>query len=72
VSMVGGVLVAVVALLAGVGGSGALWLGAGGAFFTLVSVIVVALWSVPRNQALLEVRFPASAPSPMDEDAPQA
>jgi hypothetical protein len=64
VALLGGVLVSVIGLLAGVSGSAAVWLAVGGALLTFAALVAYAFRSIPRQQASLEVRFPA--PSPTD------
>lgn len=59
VSMVGGVLAAVVGLLIGVSGDLAVWIGLGGGVILFVAILVATLGSVPRHQERLGVLFPA-------------
>jgi hypothetical protein len=59
VSMVGGVLAAVLGLLFGVSGDLAVWIGLGGGVIVFVVVFVATLGSVPRHQEQLGVLFPA-------------
>ena len=59
VSMVGGVLAAVLGLLIGVSGDLAVWIGLGGGALVFVAIFVLTLGSVPRHQERLGVVFPA-------------
>ena len=58
-SMVGGVLVGVLALLLGASGSVAVWLGLGGGVIAFVLLAVLTFGLVPRYQGELESLFPA-------------
>jgi hypothetical protein len=59
-AMVGGVLTGVLALLVGVSGGMAVWVGLAGAVLVFVAIVVVSAGSVPRHQEALTVLFPAS------------
>ena len=59
VSLVGGVLAAVLGLLIGVSGDLAVWIGIGGGVVVFVAIVVLTLGSVPRHQEKLGVLFPA-------------
>ena len=59
VSMVGGVLAAVLGLLVGLPGELAVWIGIGGGVIVFVAILVLTLGSVPRHQEQLGVLFPA-------------
>jgi hypothetical protein len=59
VSMVGGVLAAVLGLIMGVSGELAVWIGLGGGVLVFVAILVATLGTVPRHQASLGVMFPA-------------
>jgi hypothetical protein len=59
VSMVGGVLAAVLALMVGVHGDIAVWIGVAGAVVTFVAIVVVTVGSVPDHQRDMTVLFPA-------------
>ena len=59
VSMVGGVLAAVLGLLFGVSGDLAVWIGLAGGVIVFVVIVVSTLGSVPRHQERLGVLFPA-------------
>ena len=59
VSMVGGVLAAVLGLLIGVSGDLAVWIGIGGGVIVFVAILILTLGSVPRHQERLGVLFPA-------------
>jgi hypothetical protein len=59
VSMVGGVLAAVLGLLIGVSGGLAVWIGVGGFVLVFALLVVLTLGSVPRHQEELSVLFPA-------------
>jgi hypothetical protein len=63
-SMVGGVFVAVLALIMGVTGGLAVWIGVGGAVLVFAILLVTTLGSVPREQATMTVLFPASGSEP--------
>lgn len=60
-TMVGGVLVAIIALALGFGGGIAIGLGAVSAVAILVTIVLLTLRAIPRSWAALEVRFPAPA-----------
>jgi hypothetical protein len=67
VALLGGVLIGVIGLLAGVSGSTAVWVGVGGALLTFVALVAYAFRAILRNQASLDVRFPApSATDPQE------
>ena len=59
VSMVGGVLAAVLGLLIGLPGDLAVWIGIGGGLIVFVAILVLTLGSVPRHQERLGTLFPA-------------
>ena len=64
VSLVGGVLAGVLALLIGIGtATTAVWFGVAGAVVVFVLVVLLSIGSVPRHQAALGTRFPAHADS---------
>lgn len=65
VSMVGGVLSGVLALLAGASPGPAVWIGIAGGVLVMGTLIAWAVARIPRTQAGLTVRFP----SPDDEAA---
>ena len=65
VSMVGGVLAAVVGLLVGVDGSFALWVGLAGAAVVFALLLVGTLTAVSRGQTTIEARFPAPEDAPV-------
>ena len=58
VSMVGGVLTAVVAMLFGVPGGPSTWIGVGGGVLVMAGLIVYGAMSVDRVQGRVEARFP--------------
>jgi hypothetical protein len=58
-SMVGGVLAAVIALIIGLSGGLAIWIGLGGGVLVFVLIVVLTFGAVPRHQAALGVLFPA-------------
>ena len=58
VAMVGGVLVSVLAMAAGMAVGGSIWVGVGGALFTLAALIAHSAMAIPREQARLPVLFP--------------
>ena len=62
VSMVGGVLATVVAMLVGVDGGLSIWVGVAGWLLVLVAVFLYTGLSVLREQARFEARFPTPAP----------
>lgn len=62
VAMVGGVFVAVVALIIGVDGGAAVWIGVAGALVVFVLVVAVTMGRVPRAQEQLPVLFPLDPP----------
>jgi hypothetical protein len=58
-SMVGGVLAAVIALIVGLPGGFAIWIGLAGGVLVFVLIVVLTFGAVPRHQAALGVLFPA-------------
>ena len=66
VSMVGGVLAAVLGLLIGVSGTVAVWVGVVGAIVVFAIIAALTIGSVPRHQADLTVLFPAAAPADVE------
>lgn len=67
VSMVGGVLAAVLGLLFGLTGGFPVLLGAGGALLVFIGELAYALLSIPREQARLVALFPAPPQSTLSE-----
>jgi hypothetical protein len=63
-SMVGGVLAAVIALIVGVSGGFAIWIGIGGGVLVFLLIVVLTFGVVPRHQAQLGVMFPAPSEEP--------
>jgi hypothetical protein len=59
VSMVGGVLICVLALLAGLSGASGVWIGLAGAVVVFLLLVGATLRQIARQQATLQVRFPA-------------
>ncbi len=57
-SMVGGVLAAVMALILGVDGSAAIWVGVAGTILMLVGLVILTFGRIPHHQAALGVMFP--------------
>jgi hypothetical protein len=57
-SMVGGVLAAVMALILGVDGSAAIWVGVAGTILMLVGLVILTFGRIPHHQAALGVLFP--------------
>lgn len=57
-SMVGGVLAAVLALILGVDGSAAIWVGVAGTVLMLVGLVILTFGRIPHHQAALGVLFP--------------
>ena len=60
VSMVGGVLAGLLALRAGLPADAAVWISLIGAVVVFVVLASAATRQVPRNWAMLEVRFPST------------
>ncbi|HEX5148513.1 MAG TPA: hypothetical protein VFW02_05490 [Candidatus Limnocylindrales bacterium] len=58
-AMVGGVMVSALALLAGLTGVLAVWVGIAGGIVMLILLVVFTFGSVPRQQASLSAAFPA-------------
>ena len=58
-SMVGGVLAAVLALLVGIDGGVAVWIGVGGGVLVFATLLALTVGAVPRHQAKLGTLFPA-------------
>jgi hypothetical protein len=58
-AMVGGVLTAVLGLIAGLSGAAAFWVGVAGGVVVFVLLVAFTFGTVPRQQAILTVRFPA-------------
>ncbi len=57
-SMVGGVLAAVMALILGVDGGAAIWVGVAGTILMLVGLVILTFGRIPHHQAALGVLFP--------------
>jgi hypothetical protein len=57
-SMVGGVLAAVLALILGVDGGAAIWVGVAGTILMLVGLVILTFGRIPHHQAALGVLFP--------------
>lgn len=68
VSMVGGVLVAVLAMLMGVHGGASIWIGAVGAVAVLTALIGYLVVTIPRAQASLPALFPTPEEHPVAAD----
>jgi hypothetical protein len=68
VSMVGGVLVAVVAMLIGVSGGAAVWIGLLGGVLFMAGLVAYGATSVRREQARFTALFPTPAREPVAED----
>jgi Flp pilus assembly protein TadB len=60
VSLVAGVLAAVVAMLAGVSPGGSLWIAVTASLIVLLVLIVMTVREIERQQQWLTVRFPAA------------
>lgn len=58
-AMVAGVFIGVVALILGVDGGAAVWIGVAGAIVALVALVYFTVGTVPGAQASLDVQFPA-------------
>jgi len=70
VSMVGGVLAAILGLLMGVSGELAVWIGLGGGLVVMILLVTLTFSAITRHQATLAARFPAPVePPPSDPDA---
>jgi hypothetical protein len=67
VSMVGGVLAAVLAILIGASGGSAVWIGIVGGLLVLGILGAVAAARIPRTQATLAARFPSAEDPSVDE-----
>jgi hypothetical protein len=63
-SMVGGVFVAVLSLIAGLSGTLAVWIGVVGGIVVFLVLLWLTAGSVPRNQASMSVLFPAPEVDP--------
>ena len=61
VAMVGGVLAAVIGLLAGMSGTSAIWLAVVTGLLVFGALVGSTVAAITRSQAKLEVRFPAAA-----------
>jgi hypothetical protein len=59
VSMVGGVLAGVLALIVGASGGWAVWIGIAGGLLVMGALIATTVASVPRTEAVLTARFPS-------------
>jgi len=64
VSMVGGVLVAVVAMLIGIAGGLAIWFGLAAAVIVITLMFALTARAIVREQARFPVAFPTPSPSP--------
>jgi hypothetical protein len=62
VSMLGGVLTTVIAMLIGVDGSASIWIGLVSGILVLVTLFAVAANAIVREQAKIPVAFPTPAP----------
>jgi len=58
VSMVGGVLTGVLALIVGASGGSAVWIGIAGGLLVFGTLVAWAIMRIPRTEAGLTVRFP--------------
>ena len=63
-SMVGGVLAAVIALILGVPGGIAIWVGLAAGVVVFIAIVVLTFGAVPRHQAALTVLFPDTSDEP--------
>lgn len=68
VSMVGGVLIAVVAMLIGLTGGPAIWIGIAGGMLVLAGIVTYTAWSIPREQTRFTALFPTPATEPVADD----
>jgi uncharacterized membrane protein len=64
VSMVGGVLAGVLAIMVGASGGAAAWIGVAGGAVVFVLLVMTAIRRIPRTQAGLTVLFPSEEHSP--------
>jgi hypothetical protein len=69
VSMIGGVLTVVIAMLAGVDGGAAIWIGAVGGLVVFVALFASTARAIVREQARFVARFPTPS-APVPEDVP--
>lgn len=68
-SMVGGVFVAVLAMLVGIPEGLVVWVGLGGGLLVFVVLLLLTTGAVPRHQSRLSVLFPAPGAGKKEEDA---
>jgi hypothetical protein len=68
-SMVAGVFIGVMALILGVNGGAAVWIGVAGSIVALIAIVYLTAGSVPGAQATLDVQFPAPENAPQGPDA---
>jgi hypothetical protein len=69
VSLVGGVLAAVLAMLAGVAPGASLWFAVPASLIVLLVLVVMTVRVVERQQQWLKVRFPAPVPTESEQAA---
>jgi hypothetical protein len=69
VSMVGGVLIGVLALIIGEPGGWAVWIGVAGAVGVFTVLALATFGRIPRTQAKLTVRFPSNEGPPLGGSA---
>jgi hypothetical protein len=69
VGMIGGVLTVVVAMLAGVDGGGAIWIGVVGGVLVFVGLFVSTARAIIREQGRFPAMFPTPAPDATTDDA---
>ena len=65
VSMVGGVLTSVLAMMIGLGGGAATWIGVGGGVIVLVALIAYTATTIPVEQDRLIALFPTPSSAPV-------
>jgi hypothetical protein len=67
VSMIGGVLTAVVAMLFGVAGGASIWLGVVGGLVVLAALFGLTYSAITREQARIPVMFPTPSAEPVTD-----
>ncbi len=68
VSMVGGVLICVLALLAGFSGGSGVWIGVAGAVVVFLLLVAVTMRQIAHHRATFKAQFPAPASSPEEAE----
>ena len=67
VSMVGGVLTTLVAMLLGVAGGAAIWIGLAGGMVVFAAVFAFTYWQILREQARFTALFPTPGAAPVSD-----